>query len=68
MAQSDEPTKSADKGKEKATDKDQVKSDEGKKDKDGKPIVNGKKEETVEGGRFSSWGILELLLADLDPV
>ncbi|KAH8602015.1 armadillo-type protein [Bisporella sp. PMI_857] len=49
MAQDAEPPKAADKGKGKAVDRDAKKVDETKKDKDGKPLVNGKKEEPVVG-------------------
>jgi hypothetical protein len=45
MAQDGEPPKSVDKGKGKAVDGETSKPEEVKKDKDGKPIVNGKKEE-----------------------
>ena len=47
MAQDSEPPKSVDKGKGKAVDGPAGKGGEAKKDKDGKPIVNGKKEEEV---------------------
>lgn len=61
MAQDGEPSKPVDKGKGKAVDGDVNKTDEVKKDKDGKPIVNGKKEDGIIGGRLtvrSSWGVL----------
>ena len=44
MAQDGEPPKSVDKGKGKAVDGAPSKSEDLKKDKEGKPIVNGKKE------------------------
>ncbi len=50
MAQDGEQPKSVDKGKGKAIDGEPSKSEEVKKDKDGKPIVNGKKEDGVIGG------------------
>lgn len=50
MAQDGEPSKSLDKGKGKATDAESSKVDEVKKDKNGKPIPNGSKEEPVVGG------------------
>jgi hypothetical protein len=51
MAQDGEPPKSVDKGKGKAVDGETSKPEEVKKDKDGKPLVNGKKEEDgVIGG------------------
>ena len=52
MAQDSEPSKSADKGKGKAVDGEPSKAEEVKKDKDGKTIVNGKKEEPEIGGRY----------------
>jgi 26S proteasome regulatory subunit N1 len=51
MAQDGEPPKSVDKGKGKAIDGDQSKAEEVKKDKDGKPLVNGKKEDEGIGGK-----------------
>ena len=54
MAQDGEPPKSVDKGKGKAVDGEPNKAEEVKKDKDGKPLVNGKKEEGVIGGRLRS--------------
>jgi 26S proteasome regulatory subunit N1 len=45
MAQDGEPPKSVDKGKGKAVDGEPGKAEEVKKDKDGKPLVNGKAEE-----------------------
>jgi 26S proteasome regulatory subunit N1 len=52
MAQDGEPTKSVDKGKGKAIDGDPNKAEDSKKDKDGKPLVNGKKEDGIIGGRL----------------
>ncbi|KUJ06956.1 26S proteasome regulatory complex, non-ATPase subcomplex, Rpn1 subunit [Mollisia scopiformis] len=49
MAQDGEPPKSVDKGKGKAIDGEPSKAEEVKKDKDGKPLVNGKTEEGVIG-------------------
>lgn len=49
MAQDGEPPKSVDKGKGKAVS-DPKKPEEVEKDKDGKPIANGAKEEPVVGG------------------
>jgi len=57
MAQDGEQPKPVDKGKGKAVDAESAKPEEVKKDKDGKPIVNGKKEEAVVGG------LLELYLS-----
>jgi len=51
MAQEGEPPKSVDKGKGKAVDGEASKPDEVKKDKDGKPLVNGKQDEGIIGGR-----------------
>jgi len=51
MAQDGEPPKSVDKGKGKAIDGEPSKPEEVKKDKDGKPLVNGKKDEGVIGGQ-----------------
>jgi 26S proteasome regulatory subunit N1 len=50
MAQDSETPKSVDKGKGKAVDGEVVKGKEVKKDKDGKPLVNGKEDEPVVGG------------------
>lgn len=50
MAQDGEQPKSVDKGKGKATDGEPSKPEEVKKDKDGKPIPNGKKEDGPAGG------------------
>lgn len=52
MAQDGEPPKSVDKGKGKAVDGEPSKADEVKKDKDGKPLVNGKAEDVRIGGRI----------------
>jgi len=54
MAQDGEPPKSVDKGKGKAVDGEPSKPEEVKKDKDGKPLVNGKAEEPVAGGLYSA--------------
>lgn len=54
MAQDGEPPKAVDKGKGKAVDAETGKPEEIKKDKDGKPLVNGKgKEEGGIGGKSS---------------
>lgn len=50
MAKDGEPAKSIDKGKGKSVDTDPSKSEEPKKDKDGKPVVNGTNEEGIIGG------------------
>lgn len=50
MAQDGEPPKSVDKGKGKAIDGEPSKAEDVKKDKDGKPLVNGKAEDGVVGG------------------
>jgi 26S proteasome regulatory subunit N1 len=50
MAQDGEQPKSVDKGKGKAIDGESSKTEEIKKDKDGKPLVNGKKEDGDVGG------------------
>lgn len=50
MAQDGEQPKSVDKGKGKAVDGEPSKPEEVKKDKDGKPIPNGKKEDGPVGG------------------
>ncbi|KAH8792813.1 armadillo-type protein [Hyaloscypha finlandica] len=49
MAQDGEPPKSVDKGKGKAVDGEPGKAEEVKKDKDGKPLMNGKAEEVKIG-------------------
>ena len=54
MAQDGEPSKSVDKGKGKAVDGEPSKAEEVKKDRDGKPLVNGKQEDGVIGGRDDS--------------
>jgi 26S proteasome regulatory subunit N1 len=51
MAQDGEQPKSVDKGKGKAVEGEASKADDVKKDKDGKPLLNGKKEEGVIGGK-----------------
>jgi hypothetical protein len=58
MAQDGEPPKSVDKGKGKAVDGEPSKAEEVKKDKDGKPLVNGKQEDGIIGGSVtaSNWG------------
>jgi 26S proteasome regulatory subunit N1 len=60
MAQDGEPPKSVDKGKGKAVDGDSSKAEEVKKDKDGKPLMNGKQEDGIIGGSViaSTWGSL----------
>ena len=50
MAQDGEQPKPVDKGKGKAADGESSKVEEVKKDKDGKPLVNGK-EDGIIGGR-----------------
>ncbi|KAG0652648.1 26S proteasome regulatory subunit rpn-1 [Hyphodiscus hymeniophilus] len=50
MAQDGESPKSVDKGKGKAVDGEPNKAEEVKKDKDGKPLANGKKEDELIGG------------------
>ncbi|KAI9736420.1 MAG: proteasome regulatory particle base subunit [Claussenomyces sp. TS43310] len=50
MAQDSEPQKSGDKGKGKAVETEPGKSKDVKKDKDGKPLVNGKAEDETAGG------------------
>jgi len=50
MAQDGEQPKPVDKGKGKAVDGEPSKAEEVKKDKDGKPLVNGKQEDGVIGG------------------
>lgn len=52
MPQDGELPKSVDKGKGKAIDSEFSKPDEVKKDKDGKPLVNGKAEEGAIGGEY----------------
>jgi 26S proteasome regulatory subunit N1 len=55
MAQDGEPPKSVDKGKGKAIDGEPSKPEEVKKDKDGKPLVNGKVEDgAIRGECLSS--------------
>lgn len=55
MAQDGEPPKSIDKGKGKAVEGEPSKTEEVKKDKDGKPIVNGKREDGAVGGELLVW-------------
>lgn len=59
MAQDGEPPKSVDKGKGKAIDGESNKAEEVKKDKDGKPLVNGKKEDKSIGGRLRAFTLGE---------
>jgi hypothetical protein len=54
MAQDGEPPKSVDKGKGKAIDGEPSKAEEVKKDKDGKPLVNGKQEDGIGGSVIAS--------------
>jgi 26S proteasome regulatory subunit N1 len=54
MAHGSETPKPLDKGKGKAIDGETGKGKEIKKDKDGKPLVNGKEEEPVFGGMFKT--------------
>lgn len=54
MAQEGEQPKSVDKGKGKAVDNEPNKTADGKKDKDAKPLVNGKTEDGVIGGLLSA--------------
>ncbi len=54
MAQDGEPPKSVDKGKGKQVDGEPSKADDVKKDKDGKPVVNGKTEDGAVGGGLSA--------------
>ena len=63
MAQDGEPPKSVDKGKGKAVDGEPSKTEEVKKDKDGKPLVNGKQEEPKIGGRVVALSLGILLTA-----
>jgi 26S proteasome regulatory subunit N1 len=50
MAQDSETPNSMNKGKGKAVDGEASKAKEVEKDKDGKPLVNGKKDEPMVGG------------------
>ena len=52
MAQDGESPKSVDKGKGKAVDGAPNKAE---KDKDGKPLVNGKKEDEIIGGKLGAF-------------
>jgi len=63
MAQDGEPPKSVDKGKGKAVDGEPSKAEEVKKDKDGKPLVNGKQEEPKIGGMVAALTMGILLTA-----
>ena len=52
MAQDSETPKPVDKGKGKAVDGEASTTKGVEKDKDGKPLVNGKKDEPVVGGMY----------------
>lgn len=54
MAQDSETPKAVDKGKGKAVDSEATKAKDVKKDKDGKPLVNGKEDEPVIGGMLEA--------------
>ena len=58
MANESDLSKAADKGKGKAVDAER-KGDEAQKDKDGKPIVNGKKEDDKDDCRFPPCGFVD---------
>jgi 26S proteasome regulatory subunit N1 len=58
MAQDGEQPKSVDKGKGKAVDGELNKAEGVKKDKDGKPVVNGKQEEGVVGGMICDCNVV----------
>jgi 26S proteasome regulatory subunit N1 len=60
MAQDGEQSKPVDKGKGKAVDGEPNKAGEVKKDKDGKPLVNGKAEEGIIGGE-NAWDISKVM-------
>jgi 26S proteasome regulatory subunit N1 len=62
MAKDGETPKPVDKGKGKEVDGEASKTKEVEKDKDGKPLVNGKKEEPVVGGVFILSGLIGSLL------
>jgi hypothetical protein len=53
MAKDGEPAKSVNKGKGKAIDGEPSKAEEVKKDKDGKPLVNGKQDGII-GGKWAT--------------
>ena len=57
MAKDAEAQKPLDKGKGKAVDGEAIKGKEIKKDKDGKPIANGKDEKVTEGTLRLRWGV-----------
>lgn len=65
MAQDGDTPKPLDKGKGKAIDGEVSKAEEIKKDKDGKPIVNGKKEDDAPGGMFNDFCFIGMLLMEL---
>ncbi len=64
MAKDGEPPKSVDKGKGKAIDGEPSKAEEVKKDKDGKPLVNGKTDEPTLGGMGVSLELQGIQLID----
>lgn len=64
MAKDGEPPKSVDKGKGKAVDGEPSKAEEVKKDKDGKPLVNGKTDEPTIGGMGVSLELQGIQLID----
>jgi 26S proteasome regulatory subunit N1 len=64
MAQDGEQPKSV-KGKGKAVDGESSKAEEVKKDKDGKPILNGKKEDGIIGGKDEALKREESVLMDI---
>ena len=64
MAKDGEPPKSVDEGKGKAIDGEPSKAEEVKKDKDGKPLVNGKTDEPTLGGMGVSLKLQGIQLID----
>ena len=64
MAKDGEPPKSVDKGKGKAVDGEPSKAEEIKKDKDGKPLANGKTDEPTIGGMGVSLELQGIQLID----
>jgi hypothetical protein len=62
MAKDGEPLKPVDKGKGKAVEGEPSKAEEVNKDKDGKPILNGKKEDGVIGGKAEIVALKDSLL------
>ena len=70
MAKENGTPTAAEKGKSKATDEKpadgQKKPEETKKDKDGKPIVNGTKGDEPQEGRCLYYGPAGLLLIDIN--